>query len=253
MSAATFLIPPELLNGAQVGSQVRLPDSVAHHLAVTRISPTEEFDLVDGRGTRVTGILAGSGTVGVRSVTVESPSQLQVTVAQALIKGDRLERALEMMTEVGAAAFIPWAADHSVVKWTSEKAHRNREKWLTTIRAATEQSRRSYVPQVDPLMNSADLFTRFSEFDHVIVLEEYGGQNPSERERINRGSVLVIVGPEGGLSSSERSLFSSGTNSVSLTLGTGVLRSATAGVVAISHLFTRSGEWDIRSRLTVEG
>lgn len=249
MSAPTFLVSPELLSGVQVGSQVHLPETVAHHMKVARIAVGEEVHLVDGQGTRVSGSCAHNDCFDIAAVTHESLPRLRITVAQALIKGDRLERAVEMMTEVGATAFIPWSADHSVVKWAPDKAGRNRLKWVNLVHAASEQSRRSFVPYVEPPVNSKELFARFSDFDQVILLEETQGavlaQSPS-------GSVLIVVGPEGGLSRGERELFKTADNCVQLTVGNSVLRSATAGVVVMSHLFTRSGEWDSRPDSNVE-
>lgn len=250
MSASTYLVAPGELHKAQVGTRILLPASVVHHMKVARIAVGEEVHLVDGQGKRVIGLLAPGDSLEVESIVQESPTTLQITVAQALIKGDRLDRALEMMTEVGAAAFIPWAADHSVVKWTPDKASRNQHKWLNLAQAASEQSRRAFVPDVEAVVNSKELCQRFTDFDQVIVLEESEG---SDLGANLTGSVLIVVGPEGGLSSAERQLFTAADNCVQLTLGNNVLRSATAGVVAISYLLTRSGEWDSRTHLIVKG
>lgn len=250
MSASTFLVTPVELAEVQVGSQRYLPESIAHHLKVARIGIGEKVHLVDGHGKRVVAVLVSSDTIEIESVSVESSSKLKLTVAQALIKGDRLDRALEMMTEVGADAFIPWAADHSVVKWTPEKASRNQIKWLNLVQAASEQSRRAFVPRIESKVNSKELFAQFPHFDLVIVLEETQGIGLTTEVS---GSVLIVVGPEGGLSSGERELFATAPNCVSVTLGANVLRSATAGVVALSYLYTRSGEWNSLSSPTVEG
>lgn len=250
MSASTFLVTPSELAEVQVGSRLHLPQSIAHHMKVARIGIGERVHLVDGQGKRVVATLASSDSVDIESVNVESSPKLNITVAQALIKGDRLERALEMMTEVGADAFIPWAADHSVVKWTPEKASRNQAKWLNVVQAASEQSRRAFVPRIESLVNSKELFAQFSHFDQVIVLEETQGIGLTAEVS---GSVLIVVGPEGGLSSGERELFATAHNCVSVTLGANVFRSATAGVVALSHLYTRSGEWNLLPLPTVEG
>jgi 16S rRNA (uracil1498-N3)-methyltransferase len=79
------------------------------------------------------------------------------------------------------------------------------------------------------------------------VLEESG---TTHSPKIDSGSVLLIVGPEGGVSANEHELF---TNAVSLRLGTNVFRSETAGVVGVSYLFSKSGEWDSESGGSVQG
>lgn len=249
MSAATFLADPNLLEGVAVGDTVLLDADIAHHIHVARIRETESIDVVNGRGLRATGTVSGH-RFHIQSLQQEAPAPLEIAVAQALIKGDRLERAVEMMTEIGVSRFIPWQAEHSVVVWSAEKAQRNRGKWVNLVHAATEQSRRSFTPEVDPCLSTQQLCTLFPEFDQVLILEESGGLPGAS---IPRGKILVVVGPEGGISPGERAAFAAGANVTSLTLGSAVLRSATAGVVATTYLWTRSGVWDTSAPSTVEG
>ena len=250
MSPPTFLVPAESLAHVHVGSLVVLGKVVSHHIAVSRIQPGEVIDLVDGRGTRVTGVTPRPSEFEVHQIGREKSPLLQITVAQALIKGDRLDRAIEMMTEVGAVGFIPWEADHSIVKWTGEKVERNRLKWVHLVQASVEQSRRSFQPVVHPLVNSKTLVSLFSEYDHVIIMDESGGE---DCQSAATGRTLLIIGPEGGLSESERSTFAQFHNAQTLTIGNSVLRGATAGVVGLSYLFTRSGEWGTAHPGSVEG
>ncbi len=238
MSASVFLVEPELVSDVSTKSILTLPNSVAHHMQVIRIEPGEVCELVDGHGKRIGGRLNSDGQFVVTSVQVESPPKLLIDVAQALIKGDRLENSLDMMTQVGVTGLIPWMADHSVVKWQGDKSAKQLVKWKNVTSAATEQSRRSWVPTIHDPVTSDELAKKLSDYDHVIVLEEASGTRISG---INSGSVLLIVGPEGGVSARERELF---VIAVPLTLGTGVFRSESAGVVGASYLFTKSGEWD---------
>jgi 16S rRNA (uracil1498-N3)-methyltransferase len=152
-----------------------------------------------------------------------------------------------MLTQVGVTGLIPWMADHSVVRWNSEKSVKQLLKWKNVTNAATEQSRRSWTPVIHEQMTSNALSERFTDYDHVVVLEE-SGRNHSPQ--INSGSVLLIVGPEGGVSFHERELFAS---AVSLRLGTNVFRSETAAVVGVSYLFSKSGEWDSESGERMQG
>lgn len=247
MSASVFLIEPELARDVGIGSVLVLPQSVAHHIQVMRIELGEICELVDGRGTRMSGTVAADGRFLVTSVHKDSLPALQIDVAQALIKGDRLENSLDMLTQVGVTGLIPWNADHSVVKWNSEKSTKQLIKWKNVTRAATEQSRRSWTPVIHEPATSNDLAKKLMDYDHVVVLDETGGTDASG---ISRGSVLLIVGPEGGVSARERQLFA---GAVSLRLGTQVFRSETAGVVGVSYLFTRSGAWNSQSADRVKG
>lgn len=212
-----------------------------------RIESSELCELVDGHGKRVSGTVNPEGLFEVNSVSVDPLPTLRIDVAQALIKGDRLENSLDMLTQVGVTGLIPWIADHSVVKWNSEKSAKQLVKWKNVTAAATEQSRRSWTPVIHEPIASDALAKKLSDYDHVVVLEESG---KTHAPAIDSGSVLLIVGPEGGVSAHERELFAS---AVSLRLGTSVFRSETAGVVGVSYLFSKSGEWDSESEGTVRG
>jgi 16S rRNA (uracil1498-N3)-methyltransferase len=247
VSAPVFLIEPELAHGAGIGSIVILPKSVVHHIAVMRIGPGELCELVDGQGIRMTGMVTPDGQFAVASVKVDPLPNLRIDVAQPLIKGDRLENSIDMLTQVGVNGLIPWIADHSVVKWNSEKSAKQLVKWRNVMKAATEQSRRSWMPVIQEPVTSNELAKNLSNYDHVVVLEETGGNCVSA---IRTGSVLLLVGPEGGVSTRERELFA---GAMTLSLGTNVFRSETAGVVGMTYLFSRSGEWDGQSEGAVQG
>lgn len=243
MSAPTFLCDPTELGAATVGCVITVNEQVAHHISVMRISETEPIDLVDGQGTRVSGFVTDKDQFTVESIAIEELPPVRLTVAQALIKGDRLDRAIEMLTEVGVAGIIPWEAQHSVIRWRAEKKHKGRAKWQQIVNSAVEQSRRSHAPVVSPAIDSAQLTQLAQSFDHVLLLEEIGGLPPAGTIT---GSVLVVVGPEGGVSESERIALGSLSQCQSVTLGSNVLRSATAGVVAVSYLNTITGQWGAR-------
>ncbi len=250
MSKPTFLVQPAVCHRAIIGSTITLDPATAHHVRVARVKAFEAIDVVDGQGNRYTGQVMGNDMFHVLELVQDSPPRVDVTVAQALIKGDRLERAIEMMTEVGAMSFIPWQAEHSVVKWSKEKVKRNTHKWVNVVHAATEQSRRSFMPSIKPLVIGTKLAALGGNFDHVVLMEESGG-TPEISDIA--GKVLMVIGPEGGLSDPERRAFASTSNTRSLTLGNSVLRSSTAGVVGLTYLFARSGEWHGNPQDVVKG
>ena len=247
MSASVFLVEPELLSDSGVGSILNLPKSVEHHIRVMRIESNELIELVDGCGKRMSGTVNLEGLFEVGSVMLDPLPALRIDVAQALIKGDRLENSLDMLTQVGVTGLIPWIADHSVVKWNKEKSEKQLAKWGNVTRAATEQSRRSWTPVIHEPMTSQVLAQKFSDYDHVVVLSESG---TPYSPKIYSGSLLLIVGPEGVVSPHEHELFA---NAVSLRLGINVFRSETAGVVGVAHLFSTSGEWDSESGERMRG
>jgi len=253
VSTPTFLAEPALFEGVTPGSTITLGSATTHHIRVTRIKESESIDVVDGHGTRYSGQVSPGGEFHIQKIVHESAPRLHITVAQALIKGDRLERAVEMMTEVGAMSFIPWQAEHSVVSWSKEKAERNSQKWTNVVRAATEQSRRSFVPSIQPLAVGTQLASQCANFDHVVLLDEVKQVAGAPHIALTSGKILVVVGPEGGISDSERRAFETQNNVHSLTLSESVLRSATAGIVGLTYLFTSSGEWNGRSPEVMQG
>ena len=87
------------------------------------------------------------------------PPQPRLIVAQALAKGDRGELAVELMTEVGVDAVIPWAAERSITKWQAERGAKALAKWRSTAREAAKQSRRAWLPEVTELATPAVLAT----------------------------------------------------------------------------------------------
>ncbi len=151
---------------------------------------------------------------------------------QALPKGDRGELAVEVLTEVGVARVVPWAASRSVAVWKGERAAKSLARWRSTAREAAKQARRSWHPEVDPLASTAEV---------VELLRRRRPRGRAARGRDRRrspsldvpaeGHVVVVVGPEGGIAPDELAAFvDAGARSVRL--GAEVLRTSTAGVVA---------------------
>jgi 16S rRNA (uracil1498-N3)-methyltransferase len=171
---------------------------------------------------------------------VPTPS---VTVVQAIPKGDRGELAVEMLTEVGVARIVPWAASRSVAVWKGERAAKSLARWRTTAREASKQARRSWFAEVGDLATTADVAALVSRADVAVVLHEaarIGGidvLDPADDE-----SLLVVVGPEGGLSDDELAAFATAGAHV-VRLGGEVMRTSTAGVAAVAALLSRTGRW----------
>lgn len=228
----------------QPGSEVTLGGDEGRHAAVVRrIAPGEEILLADGQGRAVVGEVTAADRSGLRlrvleQVTVES-SGPRITLVQALAKGDRGELAVEMATEVGVAEILAWQASRSIVKWTGERGEKSRRKWESTAREATKQSRRLQIPVVEGPVTTRQLVQRAMAADRVLILHEDAVVNLSEVECPSTGEVLVIVGPEGGISPDELDQLTAA-GGTPVRISDGVLRTSTAGVVAISALRLRT-------------
>ncbi|MEI5674533.1 MULTISPECIES: 16S rRNA (uracil(1498)-N(3))-methyltransferase [unclassified Nocardioides] len=245
MSLPVHLVPS--LDGVRVGSPVTVEGDEAHHaVAVRRLRVGESVVLTDGRGTSVVGEVASTGkrVFAVTATTVDTaPAPTPaVTVVQALPKGDRGELAVEVLTEVGVARVVPWAAARSVAVWKGERAEKSLARWRATAREAAKQARRSWFPEVDPLASTDDVVALVGSAALAVVLHEEARLPLAALEVPAEGPLLVVVGPEGGLTDDEVAAFVAA-GATSVRLGDEVLRTSTAGVVAVAALLARTPRW----------
>ncbi|RJS47630.1 16S rRNA (uracil(1498)-N(3))-methyltransferase [Nocardioides cavernaquae] len=245
MSLPVHLVPS--LAGVAVGDVVEVTGDEAHHaVAVRRLAVGESVVLTDGSGLSVTGAVAETGkrvfTVAVSVVREEEPASPRITVVQALPKGERGELAVEVLTEIGVATIVPWAASRSVAVWRGERAIKSHAKWVATAREAAKQARRSWFPVVEPMASTADVVSLVAAADLAVVLHEEGPASFASLSIPPAGSIVVVVGPEGGLSPEELAAFAeAGVQGVKL--GAEVLRTSTAGVAAVAALLARTPRW----------
>jgi 16S rRNA (uracil1498-N3)-methyltransferase len=241
LSAPVFLAPREEI---LAGDTVVLHGAEGHHAStVRRVGVGEQLRIVDGCGLRVDGEVASvrrdEVTVAVSGRVQEPAPQPRLVVVQALAKGDRGERAVEAMTEVGVDEIVPWAASRSIVQWRDAKPV---ERWRAKAREATKQARRSWVPVISDPQSTADVAARLTTASLAVVCHEGATTPLSDAVTPSTGDVIVVVGPEGGLTDDEVTVFeSSGASAYSL--GPTVLRTSTAGVVAAAVLLSRTSRW----------
>ncbi|WP_101524858.1 16S rRNA (uracil(1498)-N(3))-methyltransferase [Nocardioides houyundeii] len=227
------------------GDTVEVTGDEAHHaVAVRRLRAGERLVLTDGAGLRVTGEVTATGK---RSLAVRVEDRQSVartgpwfTVVQALPKGERGELAVEVLTEVGADRIVPWAAARSVAVWRGERATKSHAKWVATAREAAKQARRTWFPEVDPLASTPEVAALLAEADLAVVLHEDAAATVAALELPVEGRVVVVVGPEGGIAPEELETFA---GVVPVRLGSEVLRTSTAGVVALGALMSRTSRW----------
>lgn len=245
MSLPVHLVPS--LHGVEVGAEVEVTGDEAHHaVAVRRLRVGEAVSLTDGAGTSVVGEVASTGTK-VFAVTVSAVAHVPapepaVVVVQALPKGDRGELAVEVLTEVGVAEVVPWAAARSVAVWKGERAEKSLARWRSTAREAAKQARRSWLPEVPALAATDDVVRLISGADLAVVLHEAATASLTDLAVPADGRLLVVVGPEGGLTEEEIAAFVAA-GAVSVRLGAEVLRTSTAGVAAVAALLSRTPRW----------
>jgi 16S rRNA (uracil1498-N3)-methyltransferase len=170
-----------------------------------------------------------------------------MTVVQALAKGDRGELAVELLTEVGVDAIVPWAAANCVTQWRDERAERSRQKWVDAAVSAAKQSRRARFPDVAELATSKQVAGLLQAADVGLVLHETATLAIGDVPCALAASVIVVVGPEGGISPEELEAFEAAGASV-VRLGPSVLRTSSAGLAAVAALLSGSERWAVPSR-----
>ncbi|MCD6640600.1 MAG: 16S rRNA (uracil(1498)-N(3))-methyltransferase [Nocardioides sp.] len=244
MSLPVHLVPS--LDGVVAGSLVEVSGDEAHHaVAVRRLREGEQVVLTDGAGTRATGSVTSTGkrvfSVAVADVESQPRPTPCVTVVQALPKGDRGELAVEVLTEVGVDRIVPWAAARCVAVWRGERAMKSHSKWHNAAREAAKQARRAWHPDVTLLASTDHVLELVAASDLAVVLHEEA-QEPLAALDVPDGDVVVVVGPEGGLTDEEvQALVAAGAHAVRM--GPEVLRTSTAGVAAVSALLARTSRW----------
>ena len=240
MSAPLFLLPAGTLADAGAGSSLRLDGPEGRHAAdVTRLRVGEELLLADGSGRlarcEVTQVGKALLDVVVRSLTEEPEPSPRFTLVQALAKGDRDLLAIEVGTELGVDAVVPWQADRSISRWRGERAARGLRKWEQTLATATKQARRARVPELAELADRQAVVDRLAGADLALVLHEEATEPLATVVPPQQGEVVLVVGPEGGISPEETAAFvAAGARTVRL--GSTVLRTSTAGSAAVAVL-----------------
>jgi len=250
VTSHVHLVPS--LAGAAAGSEVVVEGAEAHHaVAVRRIAVGEELVLTDGAGAWARCEVATTAKQRLVATVLEVERTPEPTpaveVVQALPKGERGELAVEVLTEIGVARVVPWAASRSVAVWRGERAAKSLGKWRATAREAAKQARRSWHPRVDELAGTEAVAAHLAAAPLALVLHEEATASLAEAmaEALADGvpeRVVLVVGPEGGLAPDELAAFEA-VGARTVRLGDEVLRTSTAGLAAVSAVLSRTGRW----------
>ena len=223
-----------------------------HAATVKRLRVGEAVLVADGRGGlgRAEVVAVGRDVVelAVAHRSVLDPPALRVTLAQALVKGDRGELAVELATEAGADAIVPWRAARCVARWEAgPRGDKALARWRATAREAAKQARRPWTPPVDRPVTTAALAGRVAAADVALVLHESAAAGLASVGLPPAGDLLLVVGPEGGVSDAELGELTEA-GALAVRLGPEVLRASTAAAVALGALGALTDRW--RTALT---
>jgi 16S rRNA (uracil1498-N3)-methyltransferase len=241
--------PVFLADRATLGSDVVVLSGAEgrHAATVRRLRPGERADVTDGAGRVAECVVAGPAEGGGLELTVQARREVPradpaITVVQAIPKGDRGELAVEEMTEVGVDRIVPWAAARCVPVWHGARGERSLARWRLTAREAAKQSRRAWIPEITAVASAGQVAELIGKAACAIVLEPGAAASLGHLSLPESGDLLVVVGPEGGITGEESAAFGAA-GAIACRLGPTVLRTSTAGTVAAAILLTRSGRW----------
>jgi 16S rRNA (uracil1498-N3)-methyltransferase len=245
MTAPVFVV--EHFGTGADGSYVLTGPEGRHAVSVRRLRPGEGLVLTDGAGRWAEAEVVGAEgkdrlVVRLGEVAEEPAQSPRITVVQALPKGDRGELAVETMTEVGVDAIVPWAAARCVTQWKGDRGLKALGKWRATAREAGKQSRRVRFPDVADAATTKQVAALLADADFAAVLHESGDEPLATAELPASGDIVLVVGPEGGVSPEELAMFAQA-GAKAYRLGRSVLRTSTAGTAAAALLLGRSGRW----------
>jgi 16S rRNA (uracil1498-N3)-methyltransferase len=241
--------PVFLVDAIPSGTSVVLDGPEGRHAAtVRRLQVGEELVVADGKGNAAACVV--ETVQGKESLTLridrrwtEPQPQPRIVLAQALIKGDRGELAVELATETGVDVIVPWRAGRSIVKWEDgPRGAKALARWRSTAREAAKQSRRAWIPDVTDAVNTRQLADLVTKSAFSLLLDASAKHSLVDLELPAEGDLVLVVGPEGGISESESDALRAAGAQVAR-LGPTVLRASTAAAAAVAALGVLTPRW----------
>ena len=225
----TFYAPKEAFSE---GTVIITGDEYRHATRSCRIRVGETIGVTDGCGMRVEAVIetvdAGTVTAGiVNDVSGVGEPAFEITIAMAVIKPSRFERAIEKCTELGARHFLP------IVTQRCETAPErlNYERMGRIALEAAKQSRRSWIPQIEQPVPVMDIFEHTGG-DLLVALQSAENEMDAALKKLETsGGVTIVIGPEGDFTDEEWDILLAG-GAVPVSLGGLTLRTETAAMAA---------------------
>jgi 16S rRNA (uracil1498-N3)-methyltransferase len=229
-----------------LGQTISLPEAIAHHIQVLRLSSGTSIILFNGNG----GEYAASLTMidkrrATATITEFIDREVElahaITLAQALPEGAKMDWIIEKAVELGAAAVQPLAAQRCVVRLAAERAQKKLQHWQGVAIAAAEQCGRNRVPHIAEIADFASWLAQQDDHPRILLtpradlrLTEWARQQPPQ-------ALTLMIGPEGGFSEQEEAA-ARRNGAIALSIGARVLRTETAGMAALAALNALWGE-----------
>jgi 16S rRNA (uracil1498-N3)-methyltransferase len=222
------------------GQALTLPPGAARHVQVLRLQPGVVITLFNGEGGEFEATVTrmGRSDVDVEVGThhaIEREAPRAIHLLAGITANERMDWLVEKATELGVASITPLVAERSVLKLKGERADKKLAHWQGVAVAAAEQCGRNRVPVIHPAASLSDWFVRPSAEGVRCVLSLAPGTRSLSDATAGCGPLVVLSGPEGGLSPAEEAL-ALGAGFVPVTLGSRVLRAETAPLAVLAAL-----------------
>lgn len=212
-------------------------DNAHHAERVLRMRIGEEILVSDGQGSWARCSISSINKKEVELAVIESgfeeSPKNQISVLQAIPKSDRAKETVELLTSAGVTNIYPWQSLRAIGKES--------DKWQVAAIEASKQSRRFYIPTVSPKLDTSAAVELFKDFNQVLICHESAKVQISKVVN-SAAKTLIVIGPEGGISDEELAILESAGGKI-IKLGRPVLRSAHAGIAAISAVSALMQVW----------
>ncbi len=232
--------------GVDLSDELILDVKLAHHLRVRRIQVGETFQVFDGRGLTANACLVAmdkkSAAVRLSEISENRRTETKtpITLAQGMASSDKMDWLIEKSVELGIAEVIPLHTERSVVRLDGERAAKKLTHWESILVAASEQSGRTVLPQLQVVQNLPLWLSSLNPHDNALrlMLTPRSDQTIlSVLKRCTPQALTLLIGPEGGLSDAEEEQ-AKRAGFVPVTMGQRILRTETAGIVALATIHT---------------
>ena len=227
-------------------------ESLSHHLRVRRIHSSEIFQVFDGLGQIAQAQISPESSPKSVLITLKniqqdrsSEASYPLELVQGIAGNDKMDWLIEKSVELGVSHIVPIQTERSVVRLDEKRAEKRLNHWQSIVIAACEQSGRTVIPKIHPPIQLSEWLSTKQEAESTsplkIILSPKGDLGLiSILKRAPGQGVSLMIGAEGGFSAAEEALAIKA-GYVPALMGNRVLRTETAGIVAMSAVHTLWG------------
>lgn len=240
-----FYVPqPRIVDGIL---RIEGPE-VRHIQKVLRLKKGEAIIVFDGEGKEYEGKIVREGPTSIivkveHLLSSKEGSSLEITLAQSLLKGEKMDYLIQKATELGVTRVIPFYSSRSIPLLEKSKKLERHRRWERIAIEASKQSQRLFIPKIDPLCNFSEMLSFASSESLRFILYEKEGRRLKEVLKGSKetGNIFFIVGPEGGWNEKEVEE-AKGREFVPVHMGRRILRAETVSLCLLSIIQYEMGD-----------